>query len=860
MKNFSIKVKLIVIFILIKIIPLLIIAYIAYSGALKLDEYLRTSTKYLFNQSKEIILETANASIDDSVRNLDKKSQLAIERISYEIAKNIADFLYQRDEDILFLSKLELNQKVLESFYNSKKRDIVVHDKYYYDDKTNEWITSEVLSKDTREQTNALLEDNEKEFNFTDPQYLKKKNIFLYKELVYFDLEGKEKYKISQINKELLDISNKQNTYINSESYFHKIKDLKEGEIFVSNVIGEYIPSKVIGKFTKEKAKKLNIDFEPEKHAYAGKENPVGKKFEGIIRFITPIYKNDKKVAYLSLALDHEHIMQFTDTTNPTSMDAKQNISDASIGNYAFMWDSKGRNISHPRDYFIVGYNKQTGKAAQPWLSADLAKEFGESKKDINSFLDSYPTFKEQSLGKKANIKQLLEDGNVGLDCRYLNFAPQCQGWMQITQNGGYGSFVIYWSKVWKLTTAASIPYYTGQYANTKRGFGFVTIGANVDEFHSAANETRNNVTKILNFQTKNMKEIVEENEFEIIGFIQSLINELTIVTFLMIVFIIVIALWLSAYISDKIEKLLIGTNKFADNELDYRIEVTSKDEIGKLEESFNNMANKIEILLKEEKELNETLEEKVQEGIKKQRKQQELLIQQSKLAAMGEMIGNIAHQWRQPLNALSLVIQNIRFSYQMGELDDEFMDRSVKKANLLTNTMSKTIDDFRGFFKPNKVKELFNLNRSITKSLQLIESSLSHDNIKLIEDFLDEDIIIKGYPNEFAQAILNILNNGKDAFQDRKKLDSFIKITTNKKDNLAFIDIEDNAGGIDEEIFNKIFDPYFTTKEEGKGTGIGLYMTKTIIENNMSGKLSVKNINDGVIFTIIIPLENNKS
>ena len=855
MKNLSIKVKLIVIFILIKVIPLLLIAYIAYEGAIKLDEYIKNNTKFLYTKSKEIILETANASIDDSIKNLDKKSQLAIERISYEIASNVADFLYQRDEDILFLSKLPINQHLLEDFYKSKNRDILIHEPYVYDDKTNTWISQEKIKTYNREVTTAILEDNNKEFNFTDPLLFKKKRIPIYKEVTFFDLNGVEKYKVSNINKNLLDISKRKNTYINSEIYFSKINSLKENEIYVSNVIGEYLTTKVIGNFTKQKAAKAKIDFNPQEHGYAGKENPLGKKYEAIIRFVTPVFKDGVKQGYLSLALDHEHIMQFTDTSNPTSANAKQNISDASVGNYAFMWDYKGRNISHPRDYFIVGYDKETGKEAKPWLSADLAKKFEESNLDINTFLENYPLFENQSLKKKPNIKQFIKEGKVGLDCRYLNFAPQCQGWMQITKNGGYGSFIIYWSKVWKLTTAASIPYFTGQYGSTKRGFGFVTIGANVEEFHSAANETRKSVNQILDKQTESMKSVVKDNEFEVEKYIDKLINELSIVTLIMVVLIIVIALWLSAYISRKIEKLLIGTNKFANNELSYRIKVTSKDEIGKLEESFNDMAIKIENLLKEEKELNETLEEKVKEEIKKQRQQEQILIQQSRLASMGEMIGNIAHQWRQPLNALSLVIQNIKFSYETNELDEEFLDKSVKKANLLTTNMSRTIDDFRSFFKPNKTKEKFSLNDSVEKALELIEPTFEHHEINLLKEESKNVIYINGYKNEFSQALLNILNNSKDALLENKIKKAQIEICFYEENNFAIIEIKDNALGINEEIIEKVFDPYFTTKEEGKGTGIGLYMSKTIIESNMDGKLSVHNINDGVMFKIRVPI-----
>ena len=861
MKNFSIKIKLIIIFIIIKIIPLLIISYIAYNGVKKLDEYLITSTSFLFNQSKEIILNTANESINDSVKYLDKKSQLSLERLSYEIANNVASFLYQRDEDILFLSKLKLNQDILESFYNSKKRDIIVHSDYIFDKETNKWIETNPKIKKVQEQINkAELKVNEKEFNLTNPLNLNTIKIPIYKEISYFDLNGNEIYKVSKIDKNLKDISKKENTYVNSESYFKNLNSLANGQIYVSNVIGEYVGSKIIGTFTEEKAKKVGIEFEPEKYAHAGKENPVGKKFQGIIRFITPIYEENKKVGYLSLALDHEHIMQFTDTSNPTSENAKQDIADASVGNYAFMWDNKGRNISHARDNFIVGYNKITGKEVVPWLSKDLAEKIKKSKEDPIDFLKKYPIFNEQSLSKKPNLEQVIEDGYSGLDCRYLNFAPQCQGWMQLTRDGGYGSFIIFWSNVWKLTTAASIPYFTGQYANSKRGFGFVTIGANVGEFHAAANETRENINKILKHQTENIKTIVKNNESEINRFIKSLINELTIVTALMLILIIIIALWLSNYISTKIEKLLIGTNKFSNNELDYRIEISSDDEIGKLEKSFNNMAIKIENLVNDEKKLNESLAQKVEDGIKKARQQEQLLIQQSRLASMGEMIGNIAHQWRQPLNTLGLIIQNIHFSYQCDDLNDEFMNKSVKKANLLTNNMSNTIDDFRNFFKPNKIKKVFDLNTSVNRSIDLINASFINKDIKIIKKFDDENIEILGYSNEFSQVIINILNNSKDAFNESDIKNKVITVNTYLKDNSVFIEISDNATGIKEDLIEKVFDPYFTTKEEGEGIGIGLYMSKTIIEKNMNSKLNVyNNKNNGASFILEIPISIKK-
>ncbi len=229
-----------------------------------------------------------------------------------------------------------------------------------------------------------------------------------------------------------------------------------------------------------------------------------------------------------------------------------------------------------------------------------------------------------------------------------------------------------------------------------------------------------------------------------------------------------------------------------------------------------------------------------------------ELLIQQSRQAAMGEMIGNIAHQWRQPLNALGLVLQNLNFEYQMGTLDDEFMQRSVDKGQKLTQTMSKTIDDFRDFFKPNKLKEYFKISDVINSTIDLIGASYDNNSIKIVLN-LDQEIEFHGYPSEFSQVILNILNNAKDVLVEKSIETKEVKISTFQKNSNIIINISDNAGGIPSDVIEKVFEPYFTTKEEGKGTGIGLYMSKTIIETNMKGSLSVINENNGAKFIIVL-------
>lgn len=151
MKNMSIRIKLILLFVIIKVLPLLLIAYIAYKGAIELEKYVQDSTRFLNNQNKEIILNTANASIEDSIKNLDLKSQFTLERFSFEIANQVADFLYERDKDLLFLSKTNINDNILKDFYNSKTKDIIIHEDYVYDEKTNTWISTKAPTKEERE-------------------------------------------------------------------------------------------------------------------------------------------------------------------------------------------------------------------------------------------------------------------------------------------------------------------------------------------------------------------------------------------------------------------------------------------------------------------------------------------------------------------------------------------------------------------------------------------------------------------------------------------------------------------------------------------------------------------------------------
>ena len=233
-------------------------------------------------------------------------------------------------------------------------------------------------------------------------------------------------------------------------------------------------------------------------------------------------------------------------------------------------------------------------------------------------------------------------------------------------------------------------------------------------------------------------------------------------------------------------------------------------------------------------------------------RQKDQLLLQQSRQAAMGEMLGNIAHQWRQPLNSLGLIVQELPIMFGLGKMNKEYLENNVQKAKQVIFHMSQTIDDFRNFFTPNKAKVSFEIGEVIRKTLSLVENSLLSQRIKTRISIAGESSI-SGYPNEFSQVLLNILLNARDAFAEKNIAEPQIEIAVATDDVATIITVTDNAGGIPKEVLGRVFEPYFTTKASDKGTGIGLFMAKTIIEKNMNGTLSVSNTREGAAFRIEI-------
>jgi PAS domain S-box-containing protein len=280
-----------------------------------------------------------------------------------------------------------------------------------------------------------------------------------------------------------------------------------------------------------------------------------------------------------------------------------------------------------------------------------------------------------------------------------------------------------------------------------------------------------------------------------------------------------------------------------------------------------------LELSRKKLEELNQNLEGRVEQEIRLRLEKERLLVQQSRLAAMGEMIGAIAHQWRQPLNSVAAVIQDLGDAQAFGALDKPYLDRGVESAMRQIRFMSKTIDDFRNFFQPEKEKRLFDVKQAAAEVLTMLFSQLVANRICCsivcavhglrFTDFSGPiracgEMLLLGYENEMKQVYLNLVANAKDAILEQRarglaspEEQGMITLEFSRDGERITITVTDNGGGIPEDVLERLFEPYYTTKEQGRGTGIGLYMSKMIIEGNMGGRITARNVAAGAQFTI---------
>jgi len=247
---------------------------------------------------------------------------------------------------------------------------------------------------------------------------------------------------------------------------------------------------------------------------------------------------------------------------------------------------------------------------------------------------------------------------------------------------------------------------------------------------------------------------------------------------------------------------------------------------------------------------MNAYLEERIENAVIELRQKDQILLLEYRQAVLGQLINNIAHHWRQPLNALGLIIQQVPMFYQSGEFSMEYLKENTAQAMGIILDMSRTIDEFRNFFRTDQKAIDFNVNEVIARTLFLIEESFKDNAINITLHY-EGDPLINGYPNEYSQALLNILINARDALVESKIADPHISLHIFTEGDKAVVTITDNGGGIADENLRRLFDPYFTTKGPSKGRGIGLYMSKTIIEKNMKGILTVSNTESGAEFRV---------
>ncbi len=256
--------------------------------------------------------------------------------------------------------------------------------------------------------------------------------------------------------------------------------------------------------------------------------------------------------------------------------------------------------------------------------------------------------------------------------------------------------------------------------------------------------------------------------------------------------------------------------------------------------------------LERERAAMTESLAERVAQAVAELRAKDQLLITQGRQAAMGEMLGNIAHQWRQPLNTLGLVLANLQDASRCGELDARGVDEAVGDANRLIQSMSTTIDDFRGFFQPTKERRAFSALAQIRNAVALIDASVRHAGIG-VEIEAASDVTLFGFANEYAQIILNLLSNARQAIEGQQVAQGRIVVRVEQRDGAGCVTVRDNGGGIRPDVLDRIFEPYFSTKEGG--TGIGLYMSRQIAEQSLGGRLEARNVEGGAELTLITPL-----
>ncbi|KIL98513.1 Chemotaxis regulator - transmits chemoreceptor signals to flagelllar motor components CheY [Paramagnetospirillum magnetotacticum MS-1] len=841
--HFGIRAKLILIFVLIKVIPLLVLAGFAWRGQAWLAERVSENVTGMTRAMRETTELVVSSTTNSAIKALDDAARESLERLTTDTARNVATFLYDRDGDIRSAALIEPSEEAYRRFLQGRSRLIERHYPWVVTPDGTKWVPGpEAVPHYDAPPIQSSIEENRRNFNYrpvTEGGQKVERPLFL--EMTFIGLDGREKVKVTTsdlVSPELRDVSRRENTFVKAETYFSALRDLGPDNIYVSDVIGAYVPSPIIGPFTPKAAAAKNIEFAPEKAAFAGTENPVGTRFRGLVRWVSPVVRGGKTVGWVSLALDHDHLMEFTDHILPTN-DRYSPIADAASGNYAFIWDYKGRSVVHPRHYFITGYDPRTGEPAVPWLDTGLYAQWKESGKPIGEFLKTAPTFLDQSL-KKKGAPELVKQGLLGLDCRYLNHAPQCTGWMDLTSQGGSGSFEISWSGLWKLTTAATIPYYTGPYGKSQRGFGFVTIGANVDDFHAAASREKEHTDQILALRNRDLEAQYNAVMALITSQVESLARELSISTVIMIALVVGIAVWMASFLTRRITAVVGGIHRFSEQETEYRLPVQGHDEMASLAISFNQMADRIGESFVRLDEARKRAEEA------------------SRMKS--EFLANMSHELRTPLNGIIGFSELIR--------DEAADDETRENADIIEKSSRHLLELVNSILDIAKIEagamtlavQDVKLAPLVAEAASVHHSAAQAKGITLSSQVSDNcPETIRADPLRLRQIIHNLLSNAVK-FTEKGEVSLSVEL---EPGHLIFR-VSDTGAGIPEGMLHAIFEKFrqvdsFLTRSHS-GTGLGLTLARHLVEL-MGGTIGVQStVGKGTVFHFTLPLHQPES
>jgi signal transduction histidine kinase/CheY-like chemotaxis protein/HPt (histidine-containing phosphotransfer) domain-containing protein/HAMP domain-containing protein len=554
-------------------------------------------------------------------------------------------------------------------------------------------------------------------------------------------------------------------------------------------------------------------------------------------------------------------------------------ISDAGSGNYAWLWDDQDQCISHPRDFFICGYDPKTGKEVPGWLSQPTYDEFKKSGKSFNEFIENLSPFRNFTFSK-APASEQIKSGNIPLDCRVLDMAPQCEGWHRGTEEGGSGSFLIFWSRLWKLTTYAVVPYYTGQYGNSKRGFGYVTMGAQVTDFHKDAMVSKANLEESIAQEMETVQEYNKETWRIIRGFDKENKQILFLSTALLDLMTLLI---LSFYIFRMLKPLNQVTNvaeAIQQGDLDQHIEVKSLDEIGRLANAFNKMAEflskadklkaglmadqvetnkqltrEIEVRKKAEDALQKAhleLEQRVaartaellqsNEDLKKAK-----VMAEAASKAKGAFLANMSHEIRTPLNGI----------IGMAELalDGDLAPRernTIQVVSSEADSLLRIVNDILDFSKIEAgMLELENIPFNLRVLVEDLSTGIAwqaeQKSLEVIT-YISNDVPnrVEGDPGRLRQILLNLSGNAlKFTHEGEIFLQVELASIRGNQVEIRFA-VTDTGIGIAPDKQHSIFESFTqadgsTTRKYG-GTGLGITISKQLVEL-MGGKLMLTSV-----------------